>query len=142
MKQPNTIELLIIVLATLIAVCSISGISVEGRKNSQPNYAIAPSAISAREVYLFSFSNLTGDDKLTFRISTDGGATFASKINLINKTLSNSTNVDLSSANQDIVISWWERNATIIEPEGTIHPENGITLGIILLRSPNETSIR
>jgi hypothetical protein len=51
-----------------------------------------------------------------FRASTDGGATFADKINLSNSTDAKSQDVEIAADGDNVVISWWERNQTSEEP--------------------------
>ena len=138
MKQP-ALFVLVILLTTSMVVCAIFEISLEGRKKFQPNFAIASSEISAKNVYVFSFSNITGDDRISFKLSTDGGATFTSKTDLLNRTLSNSSDIEISSTNQNVVVSWSERNASIGDPLSTAHPGGGVTLGVILLQTPNQS---
>lgn len=138
MKQP-ALFVLVILLTTSMVVCAIFEISLEGRKKFQLNFAIASSEISAKNVYVFSFSNITGDDRISFRLSTDGGATFTSKTDLLNRTLSNSSDIEISSTNQNVVVSWSERNASIGDPLSTAHPGGGVTLGVILLQTPNQS---
>ena len=141
MKELNLIGIAIVVVSTLIAVSSIFGVFLEDRTNFQSNIANASPANSTNRIYVFSFSNVTGNDKVTFGSLSEAGSTFTSKINLLNRTLPNSTDVELSSSNQDqdIVISWAERSATLDDVASTNYPDNGVTLGIILFRPSNET---
>ncbi len=45
-----------------------------------------------------------------FRSSTDGGATFANKINLSNATDADSSRVEIAADGENVVVSWWEGN--------------------------------
>ncbi len=45
-----------------------------------------------------------------FRASGDAGKTFGDKINLSNSPTSDSVDVDISSDESNVAVSWWERN--------------------------------
>jgi hypothetical protein len=67
-----------------------------------------------------------------FRASDDGGATFTDKINLSNSTSSDSVDTEIAADFNNVVVSWWERNATKSEPAARISNDNGQTFGPIL----------
>lgn len=60
-----------------------------------------------------------------FRTSTDGGATFADKINLSNSTDAESQDVEIEAEGNNVIITWWERNATSNEPVMKVSTDNG-----------------
>jgi hypothetical protein len=51
-----------------------------------------------------------------FKASTDGGKTFVDKINLSNTSNSQSQDVQIAAAANNVYVSWRESNATIDEP--------------------------
>jgi peroxiredoxin len=117
---------------------SISASSVGGKNFFYWNVVEMVYAISVNDIHVFSFSNVTGDDVLTFRSSTDGGSTFANKLDLMNSTNSNSKKYEVSTDDDNIVIGWWDRNASSNKSGYDESENNGVRLGIILLRY-NET---
>ena len=92
----------------------------------------APIATSGDNVYTAWWTNQTGNDEVQLRASTDGGATFAEKINLSNSTDVDSQDVEIAADGDNVIITWWERNQTAEEPVARISSDNGQTLGTIL----------
>ena len=74
-----------------------------------------------------------------FRASSDGGATFADKINLSNSTNADSQDVQIASDGSNVIITWWERNQTAEEPVIRISSDNGATFGQLLRLATNGT---
>jgi hypothetical protein len=74
-----------------------------------------------------------------FRASTDGGATFADKINLSNSTDAKSQDVEIAADGDNVVISWWERNQTSEEPVMIVSNNNGQAFGPLLKLATNGT---
>jgi hypothetical protein len=99
----------------------------------------APIAISGDNVYITWPTNETGNDEVVFRASTDGGSTFADKINLSNSTNSDSQDVEMAADGGNVVVTWWERNATSNEPVLRMSTDNGQTFGPMLMLSNNGT---
>ena len=99
----------------------------------------APIATSGDNTYIAWWSNRTGNDEVQFRSSTDGGATFADKINLSNSTDADSQDVRIAADGGNVVITWWERNQTAEEPVARISIDNGVTFGPILRLATNGT---
>ena len=92
--------------------------------------AQAPIATSGdNNVYVTWWSNKTGNDEVMFKASTDGGKTFIDKINLSNSPNSQSQDVQIAAAANNVYVSWWERNATINEPVMRVSNDNGKTFG-------------
>jgi hypothetical protein len=82
---------------------------------------LVPIAISGDNIYVASSTNRTGNYEVMFRASTDGGAIFTDKINLSNSTDAESQDVQIAADNDNVIVTWWERNATSNEPaNGTI----------------------
>jgi hypothetical protein len=59
-----------------------------------------------------------------FRASTDDGATFTEKINLSNSTDAESQDIQIAANGNNVIVTWWERNATINEPVIRISTDN------------------
>ena len=73
----------------------------------------APIVISEGNIYVVWWNNNTGNDEIMFRTSTDGGTTFADKIDLSNSTDTESQEAEISAAGGgNVVVTLWERNAT------------------------------
>jgi hypothetical protein len=100
---------------------------------------LVPIAISDDNIYLAWPTNKTGNYEVMFRASTDGGATFADKINLSNSTDAESQDVQIAADNDNVVVTWWERNATSNEPVVTISTDNGTTFAPIMKLAANGT---
>ena len=105
----------------------------------QKDQLAAPIAISGDNVYIVWPTNQTGNDEVNFRASTDGGTTFADKINLSNSTNAESQDVEIATGGDNIIVSWWERNATSNEPVLRISTDNGETFGPLLKLATNGT---
>jgi hypothetical protein len=65
-----------------------------------------------------------------FRASTDGGATFADKINLSNTTDADSTRAEIDADADSVVVTWWETNQTSDTPVMRVSNDNGATFGL------------
>jgi hypothetical protein len=101
--------------------------------------AAAPIAISGDSVYIAWPANTTGNDEVMFRASNDGGTTFMEKINLSNSSDTESQDVEIAADGSNVVITWWERNATSNEPMTRISSDTGETFGPLLKLSANGT---
>ena len=99
----------------------------------------APIATSGDNIYIVWWTNRTGNDEVQFRASTDGGTTFADKINLSNTTDAESQDVEIAAEGDNVVVTWWERNATANEPVAKISTDNGGTFGPLLKLATNGT---
>ena len=100
---------------------------------------LVPVAISDDNIYLAWPTNKTGNYEVMFRASTDGGATFTDKINLSNSTDAESQDVQIAADNDNVIVTWWERNSTSNEPVVTISTDNGTTFGSIMKLATNGT---
>jgi type II secretory pathway pseudopilin PulG len=90
----------------------------------------APIATSGdNNVYVAWPSNKTGNNEVMFKASTDGGKTFSDKMNLSNSTKSESVNVQIAAAGNNVYVSWWETNQTSNEPVLRVSNDNGKTFG-------------
>jgi hypothetical protein len=69
--------------------------------------AAAPIATLGNNVYIAWWSNKTGNDEVMFKASTDGGKTFENKMNLSNSPKSDSQDVQISAAGNNVYVSWW-----------------------------------
>lgn len=101
----------------------------------------APPAITGDNIYVGWWTNNTanGNEEVNFRASNDGGQTFGDKINLSNTTNSDSSNVEIESDADSIVVSWWETNQTSTTPVMRVSNDNGATFGPVLRLAPNGT---
>lgn len=84
----------------------------------------APIATSGDNMYISWWTNKTGNDEVMFRASTDGGTTFADKINLSNSTGAESQDVEIAADGDNVIVTWWERNQTAEEPVAKISTDN------------------
>ncbi len=100
---------------------------------------LVPIAISDDNIYLEWPSNKTGNYEVMFRASTDGGATFTDKINLSNSTDAESQDVQIAANNDNVIVTWWERNATSNEPVVMISTDNGTTFAPVMKLAANGT---
>jgi hypothetical protein len=97
----------------------------------------APMATSGDNVYIVWWSNKTGNNEVLFRSSTDGGKTFADKINLSNSPKTDSSDANIAASGNKVYITWWERNSTSEEPVARISTNAGHTFGPLLYLSQN-----
>jgi uncharacterized protein (UPF0333 family) len=89
----------------------------------------APIATSGDNVYIAWPSNKTGNDEVMFKASTDSGKTFGNKMNLSNSPKSESQDVQIAAAGNNVYVTWWERNRTMNEPILRVSNDNGKTFG-------------
>ena len=100
----------------------------------------APVAITGENVYVEWFTNNTANNnEVMFRASTDGGATFADKINLSNTTDLQSEDVEIAAEGENVMVTWWERNATSDTPVMRVSANGGDTFGPTLRLGANGT---
>jgi hypothetical protein len=97
--------------------------------------AAAPIATSGNNVYIAWWSNKTGNDEVMFKASTDGGKTFGDKMNLSNSTNAESQDAQIAASENNVYVSWWERNQTANEPALRVSNDNGKTFGERILLS-------
>ena len=131
-KQIN-ITIVLITLVTIGIVGTITSDSTFGLRIA------APIAISGDNIYIVWPTKRTGNDEVNFRASTDGGITFADKINLSNSTASESQDVEIAADGNNVIMTWWERNQTAEEPVARISSDNGATFGPLLRLATNGT---
>ena len=102
----------------------------------------APIAISGDNVFIVWFNDQNtsnNNSEVLFRSSADGGVTFADKVNLSNTTSTDSINAEIAADGNNVIITWWERNATSEEPVLRASTDNGATFGPILNLASNGT---
>ena len=130
----------------MIALAMIGTATIEGRnamgKPSKPSEAL-PAVITASDANVFVVwgNNNTTDNntEIMFRASNDGGHSYADKINLSNSSSSNSTDFDIEATDNNVIVSWWETNATSAEPVIIFSNDHGTTFGPILRLASNGT---
>ena len=64
-----------------------------------------------------------------FKASADGGKTFGEKMNLSNSTNSEPQDAQIAASDNNVYVSWWERNATSNEPVLRVSNDSGKTFG-------------
>ena len=106
-----------------------------------PTSRRAPTAVTGENIYVAWWTNNTfnNNDEVNFRASTDGGQTFGDKINLSNTTDFDSSNVEIDSDANSVVVTWWETNQTSETPVMRVSNDNGATFGSTLRLAPNGT---
>jgi hypothetical protein len=123
----------------LITIIFVIYLMIETLSASDFNSLKVPAASVIDETYSFTFSNKTGRDEVIYRHLTDkNNTTIASKFSHPNTNGSDSREFKTLITNNDIVISWWDQNLTADEVMNSTNPPNGVTLGVILLKLPNE----
>jgi hypothetical protein len=102
---------------------------------------MAPVAITGENVYVAWWTNNTANEneEVMFRASTDGGVTFADKINLSNTTDADSTRAEIDADADSVVVTWWETNQTSDTPVMRVSNDNGATFGPTLRLGANGT---
>ena len=100
-------------------------------KLSAPTSRRAHTNVTGDNIYLAWWTNNTfnNNDEINFRASTDGGQTFGDKINLSNTTDFDSSNVEIGSEGDSVVVTWWETNQTGETPLMRVSNDNGATFG-------------
>jgi hypothetical protein len=106
--------------------------------------AAAPIATSGdKNVYVAWPSNKTGNnEEVMFKASTDGGKTFGSKMNLSNSPKSESQDVQIAAAGNNVYVTWWERNQIMNEPVMKVSNDKGKTFGEKIMLSNNATAAK
>lgn len=99
----------------------------------------APIAVSEDNVYVAWWTNKSGNNEVLFRASNDNGATFGNEINLSNTPDSESEDVEIQASDNNVYVTWWERNQTSHDPVMRISNDNGETFGPLLPFAVNGT---
>ena len=99
----------------------------------------APIAVSEANVYVAWWTNKSGNNEVLFRASNDNGATFGDKINLSKTPESESEDVEIQASDNNVYVTWWERNQTSNDPVMRISNDNGETFGPLLPLAVNGT---
>jgi hypothetical protein len=94
-------------------------------------------ATSGDNLYIVWWSNKSGNNEVMFRASTDGGKTFADKINLSNSPKTDSSDANIAASENKVYVTWWEHNSTSNEPVSRISNDAGKTFGSLLYLSQN-----
>ena len=76
---------------------------------------------------------------MLFKSSIDRGVTFADKINLSNTTTADSINAEIAADGSNVIVTWWELNATSEEPVVRVSTDSGATFGPLLRLATNGT---
>jgi hypothetical protein len=130
---------IVLVAMTLLGTTIIAVTNLEAA--FAPTSFRAPTAITGDNIYVAWWTNNTANDneEVNFRASNDGGQTFGDKINLSNTSNLDSSNVEIESDADSIVVSWWETNQTSTTPVMRVSNDNGATFGPVLRLAPNGT---
>jgi hypothetical protein len=102
----------------------------------------APIAISDGNIYVVWFSDQNtpnNNSEVLFRSSADGGISFSDKINLSNTTTADSIDAEIAADGSNAIVTWWEHNATNVEPVIRSSADNGVTFGPMLRLATNGT---
>ena len=102
----------------------------------------APVIISGDNAYVVwsNDQNIPNNNsEVLFRSSADGGVTFADKINLSNTTAADSIAAEIAADGSNVIITWWEHNATSEEPVVRVSTDSGATFGPMLRLATNGT---
>lgn len=99
----------------------------------------APIAVSEDNVYVAWWTNKSGNNEVLFRASNDNAATFGDKINLSKTPESESEDVEIQASDNNVYVTWWERNQTSNDPVMRISNDNGETFGPLLPLAVNGT---
>lgn len=136
-SSTRIIAILILAAVGLIITTSL----VEQEVRAPSSVRRAPPVVIGDNVYVAWWSNNTANDnnEVLFRVSTDGGLSFADKINLSNTTDSESERVEVDSDGESVVVTWWETNQTDEIPVMRVSNDNGETFGPILRLATNGT---
>lgn len=146
----NILVLAIIVLVALVTAATLTAhptsqaqiSQLEASKAIRNVKQAAPIAISGDNVYIVwsSDKNMPNNNsELFFRASTDGGAMFGDKINLSNTTTTDSVDAEIATDEDEVIVTWWERNQTTNEPVFRASVDNGLTFGPLLELGTNGT---
>ena len=69
------------------------------------------------------------------KASTDNGKSFGEKMNLSNSTNAQSQDVQIAAAENNVYVTWWERNSTSNEPVMRTSNDNGKSFGDLIMLS-------
>lgn len=141
MKNHTSVRIIAILILAAVGLVIATSL-VEQEVNAPSSIRRAPPVVIGDNVYVAWWSNNTanGNNEVLFRVSTDGGSSFADKINLSNTTKSESERVELDSDGESVVVvTWWEINQTDEIPVIRVSDDNGETFGPILRLATNET---
>jgi hypothetical protein len=134
-----------IIIVTVLATTSVPILSVqqqvEALLSDFGHLRKAPPVVSGENVYLAWWTNNTANnnEEITFRGSTDGGATFGDKINLSNTTDADSWRAEIAGEGDNVIVSWWESNQTSDIPVARMSTDAGQTFGPMLMLATNGT---
>jgi hypothetical protein len=137
-----TALMLIIMIGTTIMQQRVLSMTKQITDQRSTKGAAAPIATSGSNVYVTWWSNKTGNDEVMFKASTDGGKTFGDKMNLSNSPKSESQDVQIAAAGNNVYVTWWERNQTMNEPVMKVSNDNGKTFGEKIMLSNNATTAK
>jgi hypothetical protein len=127
------------VIAAFAMEVHLSSATGDRMKKATGKTVAAPIATSGDNAYIAWWTNETGNDKVMLRSSSDGGSTFSDKINLSNTSDTGSQDIEIAAEGDNIVVTWWERNATSDEPVMRVSTDNGTTFEPIQMLAVNGT---
>lgn len=114
------------------------------REHSGEEVMKAPSVISGDKVYIVwpnNLENVNSNYEICFRVSNDNGATFGPITNVSDSNTYDSLNPEISANGDNVIVSYWEKNATSFLPDARASTDGGQTFGdkLSLLSNPFET---
>ena len=102
----------------------------------------APIAIVGDNIYVVWFNDQNtpyNNSEVLFRSSNDGGVTFTDKMNLSNTTSTDSINAEIDADGNNVIVTWWEHNATSKEPVAITSTDSGVTFRPMVRLANNGT---
>ena len=140
--KTTSVLLAVAIAAVFIASALVVTTEAEAKKKerlAELGVSRAPITTSGENVYITWWTNKTGNEEVMFRASTDNGATFGDKINLSNTKEADSDDAEIAASDNNVYVTWWERNETSDQPVLRISNDNGKTFGPLLLLATNGT---
>lgn len=107
----------------------VQGSTPTGMGSTSPTGKAPIATAGDNNVYVAWWSNKTGNDEVMFKASTDGGKSFGQKMNLSNTPNTESQDVEINASENNVYVTWWERNQTSNEPVMRISNDNGKSFG-------------
>jgi hypothetical protein len=84
-------------------------------------------------------TNKTGNNEVVFRSSNDAGVTFSDLIILSNATDEQMQDVQIAAESNNVIVTWWQTNATSNDPVARVSTNNGQTFTSVFNLASNGT---
>ena len=129
----TTAPTIALLLAQLTSQLSYGTVAVQGPERK------LTLAVSGANIYIAWITNKTGNDEVIFRSSNDAGATFNDIKYLNNATDAKLQDIQIAAGAENVVVTWWQINATSNEPVARISTDNGQTFESVANLASNGT---